>query len=94
MRVVFSARADTDLTNIAAYVARDNPAVAIALTDQIIDRLQGQLADHPNSGRPGRVANTRELVVHPSYIAAYRVDPDQVVILHIRHTGLLWPESL
>ena len=94
MKVVFAARAEADLTDIAAHIAEDDPAAAAALIDRIIDRLEGQLSEHPHSGRPGRAANTRELVVHPSYIAAYRVEPDQVVILHIRHTARLWPNEL
>lgn len=84
MRVVFAARADAYLTRIAAHVAQDIPAAAIAHIDRNIDKLQRQL-----SVRPGRVANTRELVERAPYIAAYRVDPDRVVI---RHVGRLWPE--
>lgn len=94
MRVVFAARAEPDLMDIAVQIAREDPAAATALVDQIIDRLEGQLSDHPHSGRPGRVATTRELVVHPSYIAVYRVEADRVVILHIRHTARIWPKQL
>ncbi len=94
MKVVFAARAEADLTGITAHIAIDDPTAAGTFVDHIIDRLVGQLGDHPRSGRPGRIANTRELVVHPFYVAAYRVEADRVVILHIRHTARLWPSQL
>jgi toxin ParE1/3/4 len=45
-----------------------------------------RLADHPHSGRPGRVKSTRELVVGGApFAVAYRVEPGVVVILRLLH---------
>ena len=94
MKVIITARAEADLAEIAARVAQDDPVAAIMLIDRIIDTLERQLSARTHSGRPGRAATTRELVVQPSYIAAYRVEADNVTILHIRHAARLWPKHL
>ncbi len=52
-----------------------------------------QLAQFPNLGRPGRIENTRELIVHPNYIVFYRVleDARLVQILRVKHAAQQWP---
>jgi len=94
MDVVFSQRARSDLIAIGEYVAVQDQKAALQLVHTIIDTLLVQLASHPKSGRPGRVDDTRELVVHASYIAAYRIRNGIVEVLTIRHTARLWPKSL
>lgn len=92
MKIAVSARAKSDLVAIADYVARDNPGAANDLVVQITQSLRS-LADSPNRGRPGRVSGTRELLVARSYIAAYKVEPNQVTILTVRHAARLWPDE-
>lgn len=52
-----------------------------------------QLALLPNLGRPGRLENTRELVVHPNYIVFYRVREAArlIQILRVKHAARQWP---
>ena len=51
------------------------------------------LAQHPEIGRPGRVADTRELVVSDTpYLAAYQIAGDAVLILRVLHSAQQWPE--
>jgi len=52
-----------------------------------------RLGKYPGSGRPGRVSDTRELVVS-SYIVAYRVKGEVVQVLRVLHAARKWPESL
>lgn len=53
------------------------------------------LADHPNMGRPGRIAGTRELVVTRfPYILPYRVRGSTVEVLRVFHTARKWPDRL
>ncbi len=53
-----------------------------------------QLARTPLVGRPGRVGNTRELVMTKlPFIVAYQVTPSTVEILAVIHTARLWPET-
>jgi len=39
----------------------------------------------------GRVAGTRELIVHPNYLILYDVTADTVRILRILHAAMRWP---
>lgn len=41
--------------------------------------------------RSGRVAGTREALVHPNYIMVYRVTAEAVRVLRIIHTRQLYP---
>ena len=49
------------------------------------------LVDHPSLGRVGRVAGTRELVAHQSYLLIYDVAGDSVRVLNVVHTSRQWP---
>jgi toxin ParE1/3/4 len=82
------------LANVDAevdYIARDNPAAA----DRVLTRIEqavAHLAEHPASGRAGRVPGTRELVVSGTpYIIPYRVRKDSVEILRVFHAARRWP---
>lgn len=78
-------RALKRLDNIAAYIARDNPARATSFVQELRDKIE-ILGEHL-PGRPGRVYGTRELVLHKHYIAVYRVQGDEVQILTLFHTA-------
>lgn len=64
MPIKFSDRAKQDLASISNYVAKDSKTNAIKLVKKLVQSVTVQLELYPNSGRPGRVASTRELVVH------------------------------
>jgi len=93
MRLRWSIPALRDLEAIGDYIARDNPAAAARVVTTILDQA-GRLAEHPHMGRPGRVPETRELVVtNTPYIVPYRVRGDAVQILAVLHGARRWPES-
>ncbi|NKM88637.1 hypothetical protein GFL54_31175 [Rhizobium laguerreae] len=51
--------------------------------------------DIPESGRPGRIVGTRELVVSGTpYVAAYSVTKTTVRVLRILHGAQQWPDAL
>jgi plasmid stabilization system protein ParE len=53
------------------------------------------LLDFPASGRVGRIAGTRELVINGTpYVAAYAVTDTTVRILRVLHGAQEWPESV
>ncbi|MFI4987365.1 MAG: type II toxin-antitoxin system RelE/ParE family toxin [Alphaproteobacteria bacterium] len=65
---------------------------------QILRRLRARaniLRKMPDSGRPGQVAGTRELI-EPPFVIAYRVDPPtaNVEILRVLHGARQWPGEL
>ncbi len=94
MRVEWSIFAQTDRDAIFDYIEEDSPRAAITVDDRIRAQVGG-LARYPESGRPGRVAGTRELVIHRTpYIAAYRIDGDTVRILRVLHGAQQWPDDM
>lgn len=86
----WKAPAIADLTAIVDYIADDNPDAALALMDEIQDKV-ARLALHPKHCRPGRVPGTRELIVRPGYIVIYAETPIRVTILRILHAAQRWP---
>ena len=76
------------------YVAAENPKAAGELLLKIVDSVR-QLATFPESGREGRVKNTRELViVNTPYIVAYRIkNKNSIQILALLHGKRRWPKS-
>ena len=62
MRIVWLRAAERNLEEQLEYIGERNPPTANVLADKIVAAVAG-LADHPRRSRPGRVAETRELVV-------------------------------
>ena len=75
------------------YIALSNSEeVADRIAIQIVTSVQ-QLAAFPMSGRPGRVAGTRELVIsNTPFIAAYAIEKARILVLAIYHGAQQWPE--
>ncbi len=86
-RLVYSRRYSRQLEEIHERIAADNPAVAPRIVERIrtaVERWQ----EFPAIGRPGRVENTRELVIAGTpYIVPYRVKGDIVQIIAILHSA-------
>lgn len=92
MIVVFTNAARADLEEIHAYIARESVERAQDVV-AIIQLATERLAIFPESGRPGRRRDTRELVLHRlPYILPYRVIGDRVMILRVQHTSSQWPD--
>jgi addiction module RelE/StbE family toxin len=93
MRIVWSPTAVSDLRSIREYIARENPAAAHKVAARIKDSIN-RLVNFPLSGRAGRVAETRELVIPgTSFIAAYTIHGDEVRIAAVLHGKQAWPET-
>lgn len=93
MRVRLSPRARHDVQELVRHIARDSPRNARLVRDRITGAVQ-QLRLQPESGRPGRVDGTRELVVsHTSHIVAYRVNNGMLEIIAIMHEAQQWPDD-
>lgn len=93
MRVRWLTLALQDLDEIAQFIHKDNPAVAEGVVEKIWDSVYS-LESHPHSGRPGRVKETRELlIVNLPFIVPYRVKNNHIEILRVLHTSRKWPES-
>jgi addiction module RelE/StbE family toxin len=70
MRLVWAQYALDDRDDIFSYIESENPNAA-GHVDEEIARAVRCLLDFPESGRPGRVEGTRELVIpRTPYIVA------------------------
>ena len=77
------------------YISQKNPAAANELVQRIYDSVS-LLADKPSLGHPGRIPDTRELIVPDThYIVPYRVKPrlKKIEILRIFHTSRMPPKN-
>jgi toxin ParE1/3/4 len=83
-------KAKADLTTILAYIAARNQQAAFDLLDEI-DRAVEKLPKHPKIYRRGRVAGTREMVVHRNYLVVYRITLTKIEILSVVHTHRRYP---
>ena len=92
MKLVWTRLAGSDRKDIRDYIAKDNPAAALAL-DELISAKTSHLIRHPDIGRPGRVTGTRELVIHRNYILVYDVAGDLVRVLRVLHAARQWPPA-
>jgi addiction module RelE/StbE family toxin len=94
VNLIWMPAALADRAEIFEYIEADNPAAAEAV-DERIESAAERLVDFPKSGRPGRVAGTRELIAGgTSYILPYRIERDEVRILRVIHAARLWPEDI
>ena len=94
MRLEWSAFAIEDRDAIFDYIEEDSPRAAVVVDDRIRVQVR-QLLQYPETGRPGRVDGTRELVIRRTpYIAAYRVSGDVVRILRVLHGAQQWPDEI
>ena len=91
MKVVWFKRAVWDLQSAKEYITQANPLAA----QQVVQRIKNKvtlLSEQPGIGRPGRVPNTKELVVdRTSFILPYRVRDNRIEILRVLHSSRRWP---
>ena len=93
MRLRWSILAIGDREAIFDYIEALNPDAAVRVDDRIATAIM-RLIDFPESGRPGRVDGTRELVISGTpYVAAYIVMLDAIRILRILHAAQQWPDE-
>jgi toxin ParE1/3/4 len=94
MIVLWSDLAPADLASLHDCISNDDPAGADAMVRRIVDLVEHQLPRMPESGRPGRVPKTRELVVSASpYFVPYRVNADRIEVLRVIHGARRWPDN-
>ena len=83
-RLVWSAPAADDLDEILAWIALDDPAIASAFLDRVMNAVE-RLPAFPDAGRrvpelPG--SRYREVIVAPCRII-YRRDRSKILIVHV-----------
>jgi toxin ParE1/3/4 len=63
LQVHWTNKAKSRLEEIDAYIAQESPAAAAKVILTIIKKIATQLSKYPDSGKPGRLMGTRELLV-------------------------------
>ncbi|OFC31407.1 type II toxin-antitoxin system RelE/ParE family toxin [Pseudomonas aeruginosa] len=79
-----------DLVEIVSYIEQYNATAAASLHSNIVSAAEG-LSGFPYGFRPGRVAGTREIVVHPNYLVVYRVGDTAIDVLRVLHARQEYP---
>ena len=93
MRVRWLREALHNLDAEASFTAQDDPAAARLVVERVLTAV-ATLASQPGLGRPGRVPNTRELVVLKTrYIVPYRVRGETIDVLRVFHTSRRLPQK-
>jgi toxin ParE1/3/4 len=91
MNLEWTLKALGDLREAGAYIAEDNLQAAEKIADRVREAVE-YLLEHPNMGRPGRLPNTRELVISGTpFIVVYWVRGMAVQILRVLHHSRKWP---
>jgi toxin ParE1/3/4 len=88
--IVWRIQASNNLQDIIGYIADRNLSAAVDL-QEAIEQATSQLPQHPYLYRHGRVAGTREIVVHPNYVIVYRVTNSAIEILSVLHSRRQYP---
>ena len=92
MKIVFSARAKTDLSEIVKFIANDKPQAARKWTANIRQSVL-KLSDFPKMGRtvPEYGDETTREVIKGQYRIVYRIDDknDIIIIVTIHHAKRL-----
>jgi toxin ParE1/3/4 len=93
MKIVWSPSALRHMGEIRRLIAREDPGAAGKVA-AAIRRSVDSLARLPQRGRPGRVPDTRELVIpRTPYIVPYSVRGRTVEVLAVFHSARRWPKS-
>lgn len=79
-----------DREQVYSYIEADKPTAAL---DELFEAQAVLLTAQPKLGKLGRVAGTRELVVHKNYILVYDLQGGSVRILRILHVAMKWPPA-
>tara|TARA_R110002167_G_scaffold13550_2_gene56148 strand:- start:52 stop:351 length:300 start_codon:yes stop_codon:yes gene_type:complete len=84
-RARFTPTAESDLTDIAYFIARDNPAHAASFVDEIIRHCH-DIADTPGVGRvrPDLAAGIHSLP-HGRYLIFYRIVESGIEVARVLH---------
>ncbi len=91
MLVDWNPLARAELWTILDFIGDRNILAAQGLYDAI-EAATEALPQHPYLYRPGRVAGTREIVVHPNYIVVYRVTTG-IEIVNVLHARQQYPKA-
>ncbi len=93
MKVVWSQQARQEWLDQYRFYFGRNPEAARRIRQTVMEAV-GNLRDHPKIGRPGRIEDTRELVISGTpFVAIYDISPNRVEILHFYDGRQDWQDK-
>jgi len=87
---IWTAQAIGDAEGIVDYIGQRNPGAAQDIRNRLVEAAE-RLGSNPYAYRAGRVAGTREAVVHPNYVLVYRIELDAIRVVQILHSARRYP---
>lgn len=92
MKIIWSPLAVDRVSEIAEYIAMDNPAAAGKWVNTVFNKVK-ELQDFPESGRivPETGNKTIRELIYGNYRIIYRVGKDTLSVLTIRHGKQVLP---
>lgn len=92
MKIIWSPLAIERITEIARYIAQDNPAAAQNWVETIFAKVE-QVQSAPASGRIVPEVNRKEIreIILGNYRIVYRAEPKNISILTVRHGRQILP---
>jgi toxin ParE1/3/4 len=95
MIVEWSLPAAADIRSLYRFLDQRSPKAATRIAQMVVLTVNRTLSRNPMLGHPGRVHETRELVVPKTpYIVPYRVRLGRIQILRVFHHSQPWPDQL
>ncbi len=89
MRLRYTVGSIEDLSGVREFIARESPVAAARVLTELL-QAANSLIRMPARGRPGKIADTRELIL-PPYVLVYTVDGEDIVLLRVLHGARKWP---
>jgi toxin ParE1/3/4 len=94
VKVRWTRLALADLDSVYEYIAADDSTAAWPVMERI-EHAVSVLSRHPEAGRDGRIAGTRELMISGTpFIVSYRFRRAAIQVLAVIHASRKWPKSL
>jgi len=92
MKIIWSPLAIDRTTEIAEYIAQDNPSAAMIWVETLFDKVE-ILKSSPKSGRVVPESNRDEIreLIYGNYRLIYRVDKNILSVLTVRHGKQILP---
>jgi plasmid stabilization system protein ParE len=92
MRILWSPLAVDRVSEIAGYIAQDNPIAAEAWTTTVFEKV-GRLKAFPESGRIVPETNEKRIreLLYGNYRIVYRIEDKRISVLTVRHGNQILP---
>jgi toxin ParE1/3/4 len=92
MKVSWSPLAIDRVSEIAEYIARDNPETAKSWVDNVFEKV-ASLKPHPESGRFVPEVNSRAIrgLIYGNYRIIFRLEEKRISVLAVRHGKQILP---